>query len=50
VTFDRGVGLLEHAKLVLALEQLLERKVEVASDRGVRPAVRQRLEADAKAL
>ena len=50
VTFDPGVGLLAHAKLVLALEQLLARKVDVASERGVRPAVRRNLEADAKAL
>ena len=50
VTFDPAVGLLTHAKLVLALEQLLARKVDVASERGVRPAVRGNLEADAKAL
>lgn len=50
VTFDPGVGLLEHAKLVMALEELLDRKVDVASDRGVRSAVRQRLEADAETL
>jgi predicted nucleotidyltransferase len=50
VTFDRTVGLFEHAQLVLELEKLLQRKVDVASDRGVRPAVRERLEADAKSL
>lgn len=50
VTFDVGVGLLQHAQLVFELEQLLERRVDVASDRGVRPAVRERLEADAKPL
>jgi predicted nucleotidyltransferase len=50
VTFDPGVGLLEHARLVLELERLLGRKVDVASERGVRPAVRRNLEADAKAL
>ncbi len=50
VTFDPGVGLLQHAKLVLALEQLLARKVDVASERGVRPAVRRNLDADAKPL
>jgi len=50
VTFDSGVGLLNHAKLVLALEQLLGRKVDVASDRGLRPVVRQNLERDARAL
>ncbi len=50
VTFDAGIGLLSHAKLLLALEHLLGRKVDVASDRGVRPAVRQNLERDARAL
>ncbi len=50
VSFDPGVGLFEHAKLVLELEQLLGRKVDVASERGVRPAVRRNLEADAMPL
>ena len=50
VTFDPGVGLLEHAKLVLDLEEFLGRKVDVASERGVRPAVRGNLDADAKPL
>lgn len=50
VTFDPDVGLLAHAKLILELEQLLGRKVDVASDRGVRPAVRQALAADARLL
>ncbi len=50
VTFDPGVGLLSHAKLILELEQLLGRRVDVASERGLRPEVRQKLEADAKPL
>ena len=50
VTFDQGVGLLEHAQLVLELESLLQRRVDVASDRGVRPAIRAHLEVDAKPL
>ena len=50
VTFDAGVGLLQHAKLALELERLLGRKVDVASDRGVRPTIRRSLEADAKLL
>ncbi len=50
VTFDPGVGLLSHAKLILELERLLGRRVDVASERGLRPEVRQRLEADAKPL
>ena len=50
VSFDPGVGLLEHARLVQELEALLGRKVDVASERGVRPQVRVRLEADALPL
>jgi predicted nucleotidyltransferase len=50
VTFDPGVGLPAHAKLILELERLLGRKVDVANDRGVRPAVRQTLTADARPL
>jgi uncharacterized protein len=50
VSFDPGVGLLEHAKLVLELEQLLGRKVDVASERAMRPAVRRSLEGDARSL
>ena len=50
VTFDPGVGLLSHAKLILELEELLGRRVDVASERGLRPEVRQKLEADAKPL
>jgi uncharacterized protein len=50
VTFDPGVGLLSHAKLILALQQLLGRRVDVASERGLRPSVLQNLEADAKPL
>ena len=50
VTFDDGVGLLAHAKLVLALERLLGRRVDVASELGVRPAIRQNLELDARTL
>ena len=50
VTFEPNVGLLEHARLVIELEQLLGRKVDVASERGVRANVRRKLEADAKSL
>jgi uncharacterized protein len=50
VTFDPGVGLLQHSRLVLELERLLGRKVDVASERGLRPAVLTRLEADAQPL
>lgn len=50
VAFDPGVGLLEHARLVQELESLLGKKVDIASERGVRPQVRVRLEADAQPL
>jgi hypothetical protein len=50
VTFDPDVGLLAHAKLILELERLLGRKVDVASERGVRATVRHNLDADAKPL
>ena len=50
VKFDPGVGLLEHAKLVLELERVLGRKVDVASEGGVRAAIRQSLDLDAKPL
>jgi predicted nucleotidyltransferase len=50
VAFDPGVGLLSHAKLILELERLLGRRVGVASERGLRPTVRQKLEAEAKPL
>ncbi len=50
VAFDPNVGLLAHAKLVLELERLLGRKVDVASERGVRPELRRKLEADARPL
>lgn len=50
VTFDPGVGLLQHARLTLELEHLLGRKVDVASERGVRPSIRSNLDADAKPL
>ena len=50
VTFELGVGLLQHAALVLELERLLGRKVDVASERGVRASIRGSLDADAKPL
>ena len=50
VTFEPGVGLLQHAALVLELERLLGRKVDVASERGVRASIRGSLDADAKPL
>jgi predicted nucleotidyltransferase len=43
VEFDPGRSLLDHAGLVLALEALLGRPVEVASERGLKPKYRERV-------
>jgi len=43
VRLEPGVGLLQHAAMVRELEELLGRKVDVLSDRGLRPRVRDRV-------
>ena len=43
VTFEQGRSLMDHSGLQIALEKLLGRRVEVASDRGLRPKVRERV-------
>lgn len=50
VDLDAGRGLLDHAALMLDLEALFGRKVDVAVERGLRPAVRQRVLSEAIAL
>lgn len=50
VDLEAGRGLLDHAALMLDLEDLFGRKVDVAVERGLRPAVRQRVLAEAKPL
>ena len=50
VTFDPGQSLMDHAGLELELEQLVGCRVEVASDRGLKPRVRQRILAEAISL
>jgi hypothetical protein len=50
VELDAGRGLLDHAALMLDLEALLGRKVDVAVERGLRPAVRARVLAEAVPL
>jgi len=50
VTFAPGTGLLDYAALVDELEQLLGRKVDVASEAGLRPRVRERVLPEAVAL
>jgi uncharacterized protein len=50
VTFDPGVTLLRHAALARELNTLLGRKVDVVSDRALRPRVRERVLNEAVAL
>jgi hypothetical protein len=50
VEMDEGRSLLDHAALVLELEHLLRRPVDVASERGLRPAVRKEILKDAIAI
>ena len=48
VRFERGVTLFDQAALIRELESLLESKVDVVSDKGLRPRVRERVFAEAK--
>jgi uncharacterized protein len=50
VTLQPGTTLLDHAALILELEDLLGCKVDVASDRGLRPRVRERVMSEAMPL
>jgi len=43
VEMEASRSLLDHAALILDLEALLGRKVDIASDRGLRPRVRERV-------
>src|SRR5438270_423097 len=43
VTFEPGRSLVDHAGLVMALEELLGKRVEVASDKALRERVRARV-------
>ena len=43
VEMESGRSLLDHAALILDLELLLGKKVDVASERGLRPRVRERV-------
>jgi len=43
VKMEPGRSLLDHAGLILDLEELLERPVDVASERGLRARVRKRV-------
>lgn len=43
VSFDSHVSLLDHAALIRELQDLLGHKVDVASDRGLKPRIRDRV-------
>jgi hypothetical protein len=50
VDMDLGRSLLDHAALIAELQSLLGRKVDVATERGLRPAVRARVMPEAELL
>jgi predicted nucleotidyltransferase len=50
VTWREGTSLLDHAALILELERLLGRKVDIASDGWVKPSIRESVYRDAVAL
>lgn len=43
VELDKESSLLQHSAMIRELETLLERKVDVVSDRGLRPRIRKRV-------
>lgn len=50
VSFDPDRSLMDHAGLQIALEELLGRRVEVASDIGLKPEIEERILREAIAL
>lgn len=50
IDLEAGRSLLEHAALLLELEDLLGRKVDVVTERGLRPRVRERVLSEAQPL
>ncbi len=50
VRLKPGVGLIQHAALIRELQELLGRKVDVVSDRGLRERVRDRVLGEAVPL
>ncbi|MFH0822941.1 MAG: nucleotidyltransferase family protein [Pseudomonadota bacterium] len=50
VTFTPGTTLLDHAALIIELGELLGCKVDVASERGLRPRVKERVMSEAVPL
>jgi predicted nucleotidyltransferase len=43
VELERGRSLLDHAALMIDLEDLLGRRVDVATERGLKPQIRERI-------
>jgi predicted nucleotidyltransferase len=43
VELERGRSLLDHSALMIELESLLGRRVDVATERGLRPRVREQI-------
>lgn len=43
VELERGRSLLDHAALMLDLERLLGRRVDVATERGLKPQIREHI-------
>lgn len=50
IDLEAGRSFLEHAALLLELEDLLGRKVDVVTERGLRPRVRDRILSEAQPL
>ena len=50
VTWSEGTSLLDHAALMLEIESLLGRTVDIASDGWVKPSIRESVYRDAIAL
>jgi uncharacterized protein len=50
VELERGRSLLDHAALMIDLEDLLGRRVDVATERGLKPQIRERILGEAVRL
>ncbi len=50
VDLEPGRSLLDHAELLIELQQLLDRKVDVVTEKSLRPRIRERVLREAIAL
>ena len=50
VELDQDRSLMDHARLIGALQELFDRKIDVVSDRGLKPRIRDRVLKDAVPL